>query len=224
MFAPLVPDPLERPQLSALYPSLEPSDPSRAPLPGPVNIIPVDDIPEPSTLAASHSAFKHPGRTKPAKRRHWTIVRNAPSRGRARDAAEEEPALAWSNAREPAAPDFGTFAILPSVLAEERRVRDMGAELGSEAKMFDALRQSCQPPVAGSSQNKSSEDVKTEDYWEGKAAEAEAYIRDVVYGGVDGFAYVRSLAEFLTPSERIVRVSFQSYQDSRLNQCQGARW
>ncbi|OJT09186.1 Bromodomain-containing protein 9 [Trametes pubescens] len=204
VFAPLVPDPLERPQLNPLYPSLEPSDLSLAPLPGPVNIIPVDDIPEPVTLAASHSAFKHPGRTKPAKRRHWTIVRNAPSRGRARDATEEEPAPAWSNAREPAAPDFGTFATLPSVLAEERRVRDMGAELGSEAKMFDALRQSCQPPVSGSSQSKSG-DVKTESYWEGKAIEAEAYIRDVVYGGLDGFAYVRSLAEFLTPSEPIKR-------------------
>ena len=35
-------------------------------------------------------------------------------------------------------------------------------------------------------------------YWTiQRAAEAEDYIRDVVYGGVDGLAYVRSLAEFV---------------------------
>ena len=35
-------------------------------------------------------------------------------------------------------------------------------------------------------------------YWTSqRAAEAEDYIRDVVYGGVDGLAYVRSLAEFV---------------------------
>lgn len=37
------------------------------------------------------------------------------------------------------------------------------------------------------------------DYWSLKrAAEAEEYLRDVVYGGMDGLAYVRSLAEFVT--------------------------
>lgn len=36
------------------------------------------------------------------------------------------------------------------------------------------------------------------DYWTAeRAASAERYIRDVVYGGVDGLAYVRSLAEFV---------------------------
>ena len=41
-------------------------------------------------------------------------------------------------------------------------------------------------------------------YWAEKAGEAEAYIRDVVYGGVDGYAYVRSLAEFLAPPDAVV--------------------
>ena len=45
-------------------------------------------------------------------------------------------------------------------------------------------------------------------YWTSqRAAEAEDYIRDVVYGGVDGLAYVRSLAEFVADSR--VRVVFQ---------------
>ena len=84
----------------------------------------------------------------------------------------------------------------------------MSAGLGSEERLFNAVRQSVQASAASSSQCASA-DVKAEttgeeDYWKGKATEAEAYIRDVVYGGVDGFAYVRSLAEFLTPSEPIV--------------------
>ena len=38
-------------------------------------------------------------------------------------------------------------------------------------------------------------------YWTSqRAAEAEGYIRDLVYGGVDGLAYVRSLAEFVDDS------------------------
>jgi bromodomain-containing protein 7/9 len=40
--------------------------------------------------------------------------------------------------------------------------------------------------------------VNAGDYFTSQwAAEAEDYIRDIVYGGVDGFAYVRSLAEFV---------------------------
>jgi len=40
-------------------------------------------------------------------------------------------------------------------------------------------------------------------YWtDGQAAEAEEYIKDVVYGGVEGFAYVRSLAEFVNDFSR----------------------
>jgi bromodomain-containing protein 7/9 len=36
------------------------------------------------------------------------------------------------------------------------------------------------------------------EYWSTpNALDAEGYIRDVVYGGVDGLAYVRSLAEFV---------------------------
>ncbi|KAI9060785.1 hypothetical protein FKP32DRAFT_1595107 [Trametes sanguinea] len=201
-----VPDPPSRPQLEPLFPSLPPSDPSKPALPAPVNIIPAEDVPKPASLAPSTSAPKLSGRTKPTKRRHWTVVRNASTRGRAKDAMDEEPTPAWKTPREPLAADFGTFAVLPSILAEERRVGDMGSELGSEEKLFDAVRQSVEIPVASSSRSVEVKMEADEDtYWEGKAAESEAYIRDVVYGGVDGLAYVRSLAEFLTPSEPIQR-------------------
>ncbi|KAF5319224.1 hypothetical protein D9619_008454 [Psilocybe cf. subviscida] len=43
-----------------------------------------------------------------------------------------------------------------------------------------------------------SEEMLTQGYWSShRAAEAEAFVRDVVYGGVEGYAYVRSLAEFV---------------------------
>ncbi|OSC99606.1 hypothetical protein PYCCODRAFT_1479750 [Trametes coccinea BRFM310] len=201
-----VPDPPSRPQLDPLFPTLPPSDPSKPTLPAPVNIMPTEDVVQPASLSASTSAPKQSGRTKPAKRRHWTIVRNASTRGRAKDAVDEEPTPAWKTPREPLAADFGTFAVLPSILAAERRVTDVGSELGSEEKLFEAVRQSVEIPVASSSRSAEVKMEANEDlYWEGRAAEAEAYIRDVVYGGVDGFAYVRSLAEFLTPSEPIQR-------------------
>ncbi|KAI0367094.1 hypothetical protein BV20DRAFT_970968 [Pilatotrama ljubarskyi] len=202
-----VPDPPSRPLLTPLYPPLEPFDPSRPPLPAPVNILPVEEVPTPPTLAAPPPPQKQSGRTKQPRRRHWTIVRNAPSRGRAKEVVEEETVPAWKNPREPVTADFGTFATLPSLLAEERRIGDLSAELGSEEKLFDTVRKTCQPPVARPSRSnpptEMAMETAEESYWTGKAAEAEAYIRDVVYGGVDGFAYVRSLAEFLTPSEPI---------------------
>ncbi|KAH9847739.1 hypothetical protein C2E23DRAFT_847173 [Lenzites betulinus] len=207
VFAPLVEERVPRPLLTPLYPALEQSDPSREPLPAPVNILPVETVLEPSTLYASAFAAKQPGCTKPPRRRHWTITRNASTRGRMKDAQEDDSSPAWSHPREPAASDFGTFATLPSILAQERGAKDMGAELGSEEKLFAALRESCQSHDAGPSHDQPAE-VKSEvaeSYWEGNAARAEAYIRDVVYGGVDGFAYVRSLAEFLTPTEPIER-------------------
>lgn len=49
-------------------------------------------------------------------------------------------------------------------------------------------------------------------YWTSlRAAEAEDYIRDVVYGGVDGLAYVRSLAEFV--GDHRVRVFSEGNED-----------
>ena len=44
-------------------------------------------------------------------------------------------------------------------------------------------------------------DVKDETFWTDERAEdGWDYLRDVVYGSVDGYAYMRSLAEFVAPS------------------------
>lgn len=181
-----VPDPPSRPLLAPLYPS-EP------PLPAPVSIPPIQEPPLIATLAPQ----KQPQRPK-AKRRHWTITRNALSRARAKDKDEEEPPPLWTMEREPAATDFGTFANLPSLLAGKG-----GKPVPSETQLFEALRatvegQSHPPPASGIA----SDDETV--YWNGQAAQANAYLMDVVYGGADGLAYVRSLAEFLTPSDHPV--------------------
>lgn len=57
----------------------------------------------------------------------------------------------------------------------------------------------------------------TKGYWtHRRATEAEEYIKDVVYGGVEGFAYVRSLAEFVdySPPEVYVSSFGQSHTNS----------
>ncbi|RPD66425.1 hypothetical protein L226DRAFT_479067 [Lentinus tigrinus ALCF2SS1-7] len=198
----MVPDPLSRPLLAPLYPTADPTEPSAPPFPAPVNILPAKEIPQPlASTSTSTSSGQKLKNIKPVKRRHWVINRNPPSR-RARDVTEEEPVPPWKNPREPVTTDFGTFATLPSVLAEERK-RDIVTELGSEDRMFDVLRRTLEIPSRSTSDTNM--EMDEESYWKGRAAEAEAYIRDVVYGGVDGYAYLRSVAEFLTPSEPMQR-------------------
>ena len=57
--------------------------------------------------------------------------------------------------------------------------------------------------VTGDGEGQSS-GTKVEEYWtEERAAAGEGYLRDLVYGGVEGLAYVRSLAEFVHPREMV---------------------
>ncbi|KAI1793692.1 hypothetical protein LXA43DRAFT_1000031 [Ganoderma leucocontextum] len=205
----MVPDPPSRPLLVPLYPTTEPADPSQPPFPAPITIVPAQDIPEPSMSTAGSSHLRSIKSAKPAKRRHWIVNRNGPTRSRVKDVGDEDAVPAWRTAREPVATDFGSYTALPSVLANENKLQDVGADLGSEARLFDVLRRSldhtpCAPSPATSPPDHMT--VADEDgYWRGRAAEAETYIRDIVYGGADGFAYARSLAEFLTPSEPVQR-------------------
>lgn len=197
----MVPDPPSRPALTPLYPPSEASNPEQQLLPALTSVLSVPDVSEPSASVASQKSFRT---IKPTKRRHWVINRNAPAR-RAKEVVENEVVPAWKTPRDPVGTDYGTFATLPGVLVEERKVRDVGTELGTEEKLFDVLRDSLTSATPGSSAVKT--EHNTDRYWQQKATEADAYIRDVVYGGIDGLAYVRSVAEFLTPSEPVVSPS-----------------
>ncbi|PIL34622.1 hypothetical protein GSI_03401 [Ganoderma sinense ZZ0214-1] len=203
----MVPDPPSRPLLVPLYPTAESADSS---FPAPINIIPAHDPPESSSSLVTASKLRTIKSAKPAKRRHWIINRNGPTRTRIKDVGDEDAVPAWKIAREPVATDFGSYATLPSVLADENKLQNVGEDLGSEVRLLDVLRRNLyQVPSASASSTTSPPDqtASAEDsgYWRGRVTEAEAYIRDVVYGGVDGLAYARSLAEFLTPSEPVQR-------------------
>ena len=81
-----------------------------------------------------------------------------------------------------------------------------------EQKVLEVLRESVECPegeetvgleATGDVEGQSS-GAKVEEYWtDERAVAAEGYLRDVVYGGVEGLAYVRSLAEFVHPGEMV---------------------
>ncbi|GJE90646.1 bromodomain-containing protein [Phanerochaete sordida] len=183
----LLPDPPAKPLLTSLYPSSDPYFPSPTTLPS--NRPP----PQPPLHTVDKSGTK-------ARRRHWNIVRNAPARrARDREGEGEEDLPSWKVPHEPHSTDFGAFATLTGTVAQEYRVQNVGTDLGSEAQLFGALRHSIDRGLAWRHPSWANDDLDLTEqgYWARRARAAEDYVRDVVYGGVDGLAYVRSLAEFV---------------------------
>lgn len=121
-------------------------------------------------------------------------------RGKFRDATEEDAAPIAT--RETQATDWGAYAGLVATLEEEARQRGASAEIKTEAGVVDAIMESLQSkPQKPAVSDPQSGQVSQSEYWNAqRAAAAEAYTRDLVYGGNVGFAYVRSLAEFVRPN------------------------
>jgi bromodomain-containing protein 7/9 len=147
----------------------------------------------------------------PSGRRHWVITRNLTRRGKEKDDEHELPeVLDLRPVREVHAVDFGSFAQLAGALEEEMRQRGILVQDGDdEVKILDSLRESvvCETTATGDHQLGLMESAGSgvTDYWTSqRAAAAEEYIRDLVYGGVDGLAYTRSLAEFVTVAQQPV--------------------
>ncbi|CCL98021.1 uncharacterized protein FIBRA_00014 [Fibroporia radiculosa] len=190
-----VPEAPTRPILAALYP---PSEQDQA------NFIPVNVRADPEAIPFLPSLAPTPltgvskAKAKP-RRRHW-LISHAPTRGRPKERDDEEEGVVGPVQRESTAGDYGAFAPLTGILGAERHVEDIEIELGSEEKLLDAIRESVERRQAGS-QLPSVDMLDTDNPWQGTAEWAEEYLRDVVYGGVDGLAYVRSLAEFVRSPE-----------------------
>lgn len=122
--------------------------------------------------------------------------------------------------REVHATHFGTFAVLAGALSEEMKRRGVITKTSEEEKtMFDLIKESLEPvgtldngegneDTVMTAYTEASTTTPTEYFTSQRAAVAEEYIRDIVYGGVDGFAYVRSLAEFVSTVP--IEVSFQT--------------
>ncbi|KAG1769053.1 hypothetical protein EV702DRAFT_1142718 [Suillus placidus] len=179
----LVPEPLFKPQLNPLHTSPQANNTTQPPFPGPVNVPSTRPSPSLATLAASTSQST-------LRRRHWTIARNASTRAKLKEKEDEEP-QSTESLRDPFPSDFGSFAAL-------------GAELGASACSEERLATSIRASIENRPIKRSLKAGVDSEYWtDEKAEEAWDYVRDVVYGGVNGFAYVRSIAEFVRPPEEI---------------------
>ncbi|GLB42607.1 putative bromo domain containing protein [Lyophyllum shimeji] len=222
------PEPYSRPYVTPLRPPLpstpsfqlqydlsslrSQSQPPAIPAPFPTSINMSVDRPSPQLPIATTSTAQRPVHDK---RRFWAVVRNATrSKGKDReDDAEPADASVWQTPRETHTTDYGSYAALAGALEEEIRRRNLVAPQGEEEdKVLQVVRETLDCGVSAGTAL--SETVKNDtglpihDYWSTqRAAAAEAYIRDLVYGGVDGLAYVRSLAEFVTPCHHDTDIS-----------------
>ena len=138
------------------------------------------------------------------KLRHWTIVRNPPRGFRSRENDDvDESTLAGQQTkrrRTGEASDYGAFAALMGTVAAESGIKtdNFGDAFSTEEKFLDRVRTSLSSrhtlPVKSSPHEMH---VDEDQLGKTSVIEAHEYTRDVVYGGVDGFAYIRSLAEFV---------------------------
>lgn len=213
-----LPDPPSKPLLTPLYPAASQSTSSPTSFPGPVSLAPDRPLCEVSPLMKK-SLEDHTR----ALRKHWTVSRNIAGR-RTRDKEDEDPPPNWKTPREPEAVDYGSFAILASKVVED--AQDCDADLSSASHLLDVLRSSLeadQPPAPAEPSMPNIERLEAglpeETYWGGWGHQADDYLTDIVYGGIDGYAYIRSLAEFLQPppDEDMVRHSVSVFHGYILN-------
>jgi bromodomain-containing protein 7 len=217
----LIPDPpITAPQVTPLVPPTALSEPSQITLPAPSSLFITDDTHSLSSIVPPPPAPPADGTTK--RRKYFTINRFVPARGAAPkpagDTASPAPSqVEWQTPRTAHPTDYGIYASLMGRLASESRVTlaHAASALGTEERLFAFLRASMdiEPPLRSSSSKaaatspteESSTPPAPEDeaaaYFTGsRAREGAAYIRDIVYGGFDGLAYARSVAQFVDGS------------------------
>jgi len=119
----------------------------------------------------------------PTKRRHWTINRHS-GRARAKDGDEEDAHTSLPR-REHATIDYGSMSALMADLTTQESPQN----ITDQQKLFDLLRNSID--------GRGTSSAPDTDPTQAAALNAQDYIWSLVYGGVDGLAYVRSLAEFI---------------------------
>ena len=127
----------------------------------------------------------------------------------------------WNVPRDPGPADYGSFATFlgelatsavgPTAYTGAGSTGTCAAKYmyGSEPQLFATIRSTVEHRGVKRKCETKADDAHTaeddeqgdETFWtDERAEEAWDYLRDVVYGGVDGYAYVRSLAEFCAPS------------------------
>lgn len=154
--------------------------------------------------------------------KHWIVNRNPTNRYRTKDTedTDESTLVAASSSSGPfkrrrvaEISDYGPLALLMGTLAKENATpaNEFEDRYGTEAKFHEELRKSLnvRSRIKQYSAPRTSEGGKTircgdniadqpePESLRHRALDAEEYIREVVYGGVDGYAYMRSIAEFV---------------------------
>ena len=115
---------------------------------------------------------------------------------RAKDTNDEEISEPWKEPREHHHLDHGSFAALVDQLVEESKSTHV--DLTGAENLLQLIRSSIDTNLPDYDLAVQAKDnAGDEAYWKQKAGQAEDYLRDVVYGGPEGVAYVRSLAAFV---------------------------
>lgn len=103
---------------------------------------------------------------------------------------EEDAIPDWKVPRNAHTLDFPPFAGLAGELAQDPRMRE-------ENGVLDGIREMLCADDDGGPDARPGQG----EYWNRpRAVDAQSYLNDVVYGGLDGFAYAQSLEEFVRPS------------------------
>lgn len=162
-------------------------------------------IPEPSLsrlhLLHGDATKLLPKQTQPTHRErygtYFTLVRNAPrAKQREQDLDEPSPLVE----RQANMTDFGSLSVLSREVEAELQRREVFSDENPEERVVNHIRES----LDISEISITSPDTDNTYWTRQRAVSAEDHLRDVVYGGVDGLAYVRSLAEFVqSPSVRV---------------------
>jgi bromodomain-containing protein 7/9 len=150
--------------------------------------------------------------------KHWTLNRNPTNRIRTKDTEDNHDLTPAASSRPSKrqriaeVSDYGPFALLSGSLAKESKITlsEIENSFGTHAEFLEGLRRSLNPPnlsdVHGTprattgatlAQSNGLETSSPLDVSLRNALDGEDYVKEVVYGGVDGYAYVRSIAEFL---------------------------
>ena len=173
----LVPEESGAPLVTPLFPSPS-QDPSQIDLPLPIN------VPPPKSPPVAPAPVPQPTESNKSKYRYWTVTRPTSQRGKAKDLIEERPPTPeWRKPRPLHTVDFGLFPLLATSISPEGTTE----ALATQERLFEALHAGLESAV------RSQADTDP-------ATGAQSWLQEVVYGGFDGLAYLRSVAEFVAPN------------------------
>jgi bromodomain-containing protein 7/9 len=193
----LVPDLPGAPFFTPIFPPLSEGS-SQITLPLPIH------VPTPQSPPAAPAPGSQPNESTKSKYHYWSVTRPTSQRGKPKDPVEERhPTPEWRKPRSLHTADFGLFPSLAINLSSGGTPE----VLATQERLFEALHTSLESAV------RSQTDTNP-------ATAAQSWLQEIVYGGFDGLAYMRSIAEFITQnpdtSDRADNTALAEYVDAVL--------